>query len=295
MRSLPFLVVLGAGFARGVSPEQRDLEFEDTSENFEDGWSDIVERHDNEFFVAQYPLTQTDNPLVEINSIGPNLDAEGTITVDQVINSVGTPIAQNPLFEAENQANMHTILKRVPDFLTFNIPVYRSGFKTSLRPYYISETFTQGTEAPVTVTKKVDGPVTVTISVVVTKSATQFTTVGETEFILNVLPATATEELLTFAYTTRTRYITINGLIGKGVYFTLTSPVTVTVTEGVGPTVTVTKTFTSVRSIVRPTFIVVTTRLVARPNFAIRRVTTSTTTIDSVLPSDLVDPPILDR
>lgn len=285
MRSVPLLVILGASFTRAVSYEQRDSESEDTSENFEDGWSDIVERHDNGFFAAQYPLTQKDNSLLGISSIGPNLGAKDTSFVEQVVYSVETPIARNSLSEKDNQVNTHAILKRVPDFFTFELPGYRSRFQTSLRAVPVSTTITLGTEAPVTITKKIDGPVTVTVSVFVTETATQLSSLAQTAWRFTNAPATVTDEFLTIAFTTVNRDYTLLVLSGSGVYFTVTSPVTVTVTEGVGPTVTVTQTFTSLRSITQYTNIIVTTRTFAR---ILRPPPIATTT--SALPSDLAEP-----
>ena len=280
MRSVSLLVVLGASFARGVSLEQRDLESEDTS--------NIVERHDNGLFAAQHPLTQTDNPLVGMTSIGPNLEVESNNPVDQVVNSVETPTAQSPLSEKDNQANIHAILKRVPDYLTFNVPVYRSGFKTSLRTINIPVIVSQGTKAPVTVTKKVNVPVTVTVPVIVIKTITQFQNLVPTAFKFTNVPEGVTDEFLTFVYATVTRDITIYQVTGRGVYITLTSPMTVTVTEGVGPTVTVTRAITRLLTISAPTFLPRTTRTVALPKFVTARSTTNS--LDSGLPRSTTIP-----
>lgn len=290
MRSVSFLVVvvvvLGAGVARGGSLEHRDLEAQDTSKKIGDGWSDIVERHDHGLFAAQYPVSQTENPLAEIT------DEEGINSIDHIIDPAETHTTQNSLSNKDNQANTHAILKRVPDFLTFNIPVYRSGFATSLRPVDIPVTITLGTEAPVTFTKKINGPVTVTVTVTATKTVTSFINLGKTAFEFTRAPPNATDEFLTFAYRTVTRQITLLVLSGRGVYTTLTSPVTVTVIEGVGPTVTVTETFTRTRSFFEDTLLPFTTRTVALPRFRTRRVitTTTTTTIVSVLPTDSPKP-----
>ena len=277
MRSVPLLALLGASFARGVSPEQRDLPFEDRSKPFEDDRPGIVERHENGFFAAQYPLTQANDHLVGKTSIGPNLHAEGIDTIDQMIISVETSIAQNSVSKKGNQANTHAILKRVPDFLTFNVPVYNSGFKTSFRAIDVPVTVTVGTQASVTFTKKIDGPVTVTVSVTVTKTATSFFTVSKTDFEFTLVPSGVTDEFLTFAYSTVTRYITLLILSGRGVYTTVTRPGTVTVFEGVGPTKTVTQTFTKTESIIENTFLPTTTRTVAIQRSPYRSVTTTTT------------------
>lgn len=77
MHSVALLVILGASLARGVSLEERTLESEDTSGKILNGWSDIAERHDEEFPAAQYPMVHTGESLAGIPLTGPNIDAEG--------------------------------------------------------------------------------------------------------------------------------------------------------------------------------------------------------------------------
>lgn len=272
MRSIPFLGLLGASFARGVSPKQRDLQFEERSKPFEDGRPGVVERHENGFLAAQYPLAQTNDHLIGKTSIDPNLDPEGITTV------VETHIAQNSVSTKNNQADTHALLKRVPDYLTFNVPYYNIGFKTSVLSVDIPVTITVGTEAPVTLTKKLDGPVIVTVSATVTEPATSFINYGKTAFEFTVVPSGVTDEFLTFTYATVTRDATILQKIGRAAYTTLTSPVTVTILQGNGTTKTVTQTFTKTQSFTAYTFLPETTRTVAIvTNYAVRRPIVTTT------------------
>ena len=264
MRSVLFLVVLGVSFARRASLEQRDLEPEDTSENHDD-WPDIVERHDNGFFAAQFPLAQTDDPPAELAPIGSNLDEEDINTHDHIIGSAETLIAENPPSNKDNQDNTPAILKR--DFFTWRVPSYLSGFQTSTIPVSIPVTITEGTEPPVFITKKINGPVTVTVTVTAIKSVTSFYNYAKTAFVYTLVPSTVTDEFLTFTYLTVPRQITYYVKLGVGAYTTLTSPVTVTVDEGDGQTETVTETFFRTRIIQEDTYAPGTTRTVAIPDY----------------------------
>lgn len=265
MRPVALLVVLGASLARGVSLEQRDLESEDTSGNFVEAWTDIAERHDNGFPAAQYPLAQTDNPLVEITPIGPNLDAEGINTVnDQVTNSVGPSIVHNPPSEENNQANIH-MLKRVPGFITFTERFYSPIVPVTLfRGISVFVTYPAGSEV-VTATEEGVGPLTVRFPTFVFTRTTQIFTVTETVYRVTVPPASATEEFLTSAYFAETLARTATIIRFTRLPITVISPETVTVTEDGRLTVTVTEKSTYFITASQTTFIPVTTRTIVVP------------------------------
>lgn len=250
------LVVLGAYLAQGVLLEQHDSRSKDTSDKFRDVEFDIVERN-GEYFANQHPLAQPDDTLDEKISIDPNLNI-----VDQAINTVEPSPVQTPRSE-DKQSNTHSILKRVPGFITFTELFYTPVVTTRIIP--VSVPFTQGSEGFVTIIREGAEPLTITeFEIGAQTTTTKVFTKSGTVYQVTVPPASATEEFFTSTYLAETLASTITVLKGVYVPFTVTKPGAVTITEG-RTTVTVTETFTLTLNVFQTRFIPVATQTIVVP------------------------------
>lgn len=282
--SLCFLVILGgANIARNVPLESNTAET-----LFNDSYDpDFSERHDSHAdAAAQHPL-----PLARMDNNKPGIeemipidtnpdDAKSTnAVVSQVIDSID-PIEAHESSPPKNhdQAIEHSILKRFPAYVTITLfhLVSASDTTTFVKTVGIPVTITQGTKPPVTITTTLYGPVTVTASskfVIKTIITTEINTVPIYYFRRTIPPVSATDDFVTFVdrFQTNTFRPYVVGRINVALYTTITSPVTVTVTERIGPTVTVRGTFTIVRTIYARTDIPVTTRYVVLPEITFQQ------------------------
>lgn len=252
MRSVSLLVVLGAYLAQGLSLERRDLGSEDTADKFE---SDLIER-DGEFFAAQHPLARPDDTFDEKKSVDLNLN-----TLHHAIDTVEPSTAQNPGSE-DNHSGMHSILKRVPGFITVTQRFFTPIVITST--VLLSQPFTRQAGVFVTVTNEGAELQTVTSLVVIRQTITELVTRSAIGYRVTVPPAGATEEFFTLAELAETRGTTITVQRGQLVPFTVTVPGTETITEGLS-IVTVTRTVSLTRTVLQTTFIAVSVRTIVLP------------------------------
>lgn len=268
MRSVPLLVLYGACLGQGLSLERRDLHSEDSANKFE---SDLVERND-EFFVAQHLLARPDDTLAldEKKAIDPNLNP-----VDHLIDPI-EPLIEQKLISEDHHSDVQvpSILKRVPDFITFTERFFTRVLVTRLVSYRIS--FTEGTPSFVTVTDKNTEPQIVTSYSFIPVTTTVVFTEGGPVYQITAPPAGATEEFLTSAYVAETLLSTFTVQRGIPERVTVTRPPTVTITERLS-TVTVTETYTIPRRIPQTITLPVVTRPIVLPGCCACPVPTTTT------------------
>lgn len=252
MRSFSLLFVLGACLAPGLSLEHRVLGSTDTSDKVE---SDLVER-DGEFFAAQRPLARPDDNVDEQNSIDLNRNI-----VDDPVNTIEFSAKQDSRSE-DNHPDTHSILKRVPGFVTFTQRIFtRVGVTTTVN---ISTPITQRTGGLVTVTAGSDDLRTVTSLAGSLQTVTQFITESGTVYQLTIPPPGATEEFLTSAFVVETLGTTLTVRRGQLVPFTTFLPGTETVTVGIS-FVTVTSTVFITRTVQATVFVPVATTALVLP------------------------------
>ena len=255
MRSVPLLILLGAYLAPAVSLERRYFGSQDTSDKSGDVELDIVER-DGEWFANQQPLAPPEDALDEKPSIDRNPK-----TADLAINAVEASTVQTPRPE-DSHSDGHSILKRVPGFITLTQLIYTPVVFTSLVP--VSIPITRGSGPFVTVVKEGGEPVTVTSLLITAVTTTRAFTGSGPVYVVTVPPPGATEEFFTSAYLAETRGRTYTLRAGSAVFYTVETSGIVTVTEGI-VTVTVTSTITATRNIYQTTFLPLATQTIVVP------------------------------
>lgn len=255
MRSVPLLILLGAYLAPAVSLERRYLGSQDTSDKLGDVEFDIVER-DGESFANQHPLARPEDALDGKPSIDrkPNAD-------DDALNKVEASDVQNSR-PRDSNLDGHSLLKRIPAFITITQLIYTPVVITSIFP--VSVPVTRGSGPFVTVIQSGGEPITVTSLAFTPETTTRVYTESGPAYVITVPPPGATEEFFTSAYAIETRGRTFTFPRGSAVFYTVQTSGIVTVTEGI-VTVTVTSTITATRNFFQTTFLPIGTQTIVVP------------------------------